>query len=528
MALFKKGLFMHNRKQRTGVIVLLVIILILVLGYVLWFNQGIQIDSIRLTSPHNSALLEDIQIKLNKPATVYIKYWEDGNPIKYYTPETNKGINHLVHLVLLKPGTTYKYQVVVKGLINVSSKTESFHTRDLGPWMIHNWVKDNRPHDSSALGNGLVMLCYGGTPGYVAMVDGSGNIRWYWQVNDIGVRIATLTPWHTILVLLHKPQLDEINDVPNQAEVKRLNNLNVPLRRGRVGYTGGTSLAEIDLTGRVLWRININADSLGYGSIHHDLRMDDAHHILTLIRDPLPYNLSGFGGRIKDTLWGDALVKIDTTGKVLWKWSPWTSWDFKDDKELNLLSYDRFHLNAVWITKDSNYLVSSAILNQIWKINAKTGKVMWKFGKGGNFKLDSGDYFYFQHDVNITPKGDIMMFDNGDFSPFDTSSKKYLFTGLYADSRYKVSRVLAFHLDTQNMTCKNILNISLPPNDYSSRMGSAYLLPNKNILITSSKTGKVIVMSSVGKILWELNSYFVPYRAEYVPDSVWKNFFSVE
>ncbi|TAM99993.1 MAG: hypothetical protein EPN39_05265 [Chitinophagaceae bacterium] len=521
---------MKNKNLKVWLIILGAVVILVVIGFIFFRNvNDVQIESIKLTSPNNSAFFENIQVNLNKPVSISVRYWSDSNSaVKYYTPETSNGFKHTIHLVLLKPATTYQYQVIVHDFFNLSSKIESFHTRSLGSWMIHDWVKKNHPHEAGAIGKGLVMLCYGGTPGYVAMIDSNGKIRWYWQVDSIGVRAATLTPRNTILVLLHNPGLDEINDVPDKSEVEKLNNMNVPLRRGRVGYAGGTSLAEVDLTGKILWRININADSLGYSSIHHDLRMDASHHILTLIRDPLPYNLSGEGGKVKDTLWGDALIRIDTTGKILWKWSPWTSWDFKDDRELNLLSYDRFHLNALWITKDSNYLISSAILNQIWKINAKTGKVMWKFGKSGNFKLDSGSYFYFQHDVNIAPNGDIIMFDNGDYSPFDTTQLKYRFTGLYTNSQYKVSRVLGFRLNERDMTSRCTLNIQLPPKDYSSRMGSAYFLPNNNLLVTSSKTGKVLVMDTTGKILWELDSYFVPYRAEYIPDSVWKDYFRIK
>jgi hypothetical protein len=108
--------------------------------------------------------------------------------------------------------------------------------------------------------------------------------------------------------------------------------------------------------------------------------------------------------------------------------------------------------------------------------------------------------------VHINPQGDLMVFDNSLWN--------------------KVSGAVSFKLDTVNKVAKTVIKATLPPNKYTSRMGSAYLLPNGNLLQTSSKTGCVMITDQKGKILWELNSYFVPYRAEYVPASIWEKYFT--
>ena len=153
-------------------------------------------------------------------------------------------------------------------------------------------------------------------------------------------------------------------------------------------------------------------------------------------------------------------------------------------------------MNALNFDKDSNYLLSVAIEDQIWKINAKTGELMWKFGKNGDFKMDTTSYFSFQHAVHINSEGDLMLFDNS----------------LYK----KQSRALSFSLDTVTMSATTRINTPLPKSLHSSRMGSAYLMPNGNILQTSSKKGSVLITSKTGEILWELDSPFVLYRTEYV------------
>ena len=273
-----------------------------------------------------------------------------------------------------------------------------------------------------------------------------------------------------------------------------------------MGYAGGTALAEIDLTGRMLWRMDLNDKE--YKIIHHDLRMDRNRLIHTLIRTPKVIDLSEIGGSGMDTLVGDGILVMDTTGKQILKWDVWDAWDVRNDPSITEFAYDRFHMNALSFDKDSNYLVSVSIEDQIWKINAKTGEVMWKLGENGDFEMDSSAYFSFQHAVHINSEGDLMLFDNGIYK--------------------KNSRALSFRLDTTAMSATTIINAPLPKALHSARMGSAYLLPNGNILQTSSKNGTVIITSKTGEILWELTYSFAPYRAEYVSAEYWNKYFRKE
>jgi hypothetical protein len=56
-------------------------------------------------------------------------------------------------------------------------------------------------------------------------------------------------------------------------------------------------------------------------------------------------------------------------------------------------------------------------------------------------------------------------------------------------------------------------------------MGNGYLLENGNLLQTSSKTGSVMITDKTGKILWEMDSPFVPYRVEYIRAKIWDKYF---
>src|SRR5690349_8306216 len=150
-------------------------------GIVIYLNNSVSIKSIQLSSPDNYAMNEEVSVELNKEQSIFIEYWKEGSSEKFKTQKTGKAFKHLIKLLLLEPDVTYNYQVIINGVVDISSKELSFHTRKQSPWLIHNWVKEENPHDEKSLGNGLVMLCNARLPGYIAMVDGKGSIRWYWQ-----------------------------------------------------------------------------------------------------------------------------------------------------------------------------------------------------------------------------------------------------------------------------------------------------------------------------------------------------------
>ncbi|MEJ4088980.1 arylsulfotransferase family protein [Galbibacter orientalis] len=487
---------------------IIILLLLCIVGWGVYYItvNNVKIVEVELTSPDNSALKEDIRIVLNKPSSVYIEYWKEGAENKYRTKTSKKKVNHEIHLLLLEPEATYQYKIVVEGLINNSTDVKTFETREASPWMVHNWIKEDQPHDATALGGGMVMLCYRGFPGYIAIVDGKGTVRWYWQDDNLGVRIATITPRNTIIALLAPATKDEFKKTTN---VAKADVASYYLRTGKTGFVGGTEIVEIDLEGNELWRINIEDKGIVF---HHDIQMNDRDQIMSIYRDYKMYDLKGMGAA-KDTLWGDGVMIMDTLGNVVDKWSAWDVWDLSIDKKIKEYSGDRFHFNSIRLDKNGNYLLSTPIENQVWNVNPSTGEIVWKLGEGGDFKMDANSYFNFQHDAHFNREGDLMLFDNGDFSPNDTTKVN------------KFSRSISFTLDTVNMKATTKIDARLPSRYYTSRMGGSILLPNNNILHTSSKTGGVVVTNQEGKVFWALNAHFIPYRVEYVPQTMWSNYF---
>ena len=77
-------------------------------------------------------------------------------------------------------------------------------------------------------------------------------------------------------------------------------------------------------------------------------------------------------------------------------------------------AFDYFHLNSIDIDHDGNLLVSARLTFAVYKIDRKSGEVIWRLGgKKSDFEMGEGTRFSYQHDATTPPDGTISIFDNG-------------------------------------------------------------------------------------------------------------------
>jgi hypothetical protein len=76
-------------------------------------------------------------------------------------------------------------------------------------------------------------------------------------------------------------------------------------------------------------------------------------------------------------------------------------------------TFDYFHINSIDVDTDGNLLVSSRNTHTIYKINRRTGKIIWRLGgKHSDFALGADARFGWQHDARRQPNGTLTLFDN--------------------------------------------------------------------------------------------------------------------
>jgi hypothetical protein len=130
-------------------------------------------------------------------------------------------------------------------------------------------------------------------------------------------------------------------------------------------------------------------------------------------------------------------------------------------------TFDYFHINAIEIDRDGNWLVSARNTHTIYKLHRRTGKVIWRLGgKRSDFALGRGVRFGWQHDARRQPNGTLTLFDNS-----------------AAPRLRKQSRGLVLGLDERKMRADVIRSFVHTPPITSIDQANMQKLPNGNYFI---------------------------------------------
>jgi hypothetical protein len=205
----------------------------------------------------------------------------------------------------------------------------------------------------------------------------------------------------------------------------------------------------------------------------------------------VPADLSTYGASAGGKLIEGVFQEIDlATGKVLLDWH---SSDHVDPGESYMPAtdaWDYFHLNSAGVDQEGDLLVSARHTSAIYKLDRKTGKVIWHLGgKKNEFVLGQGAAFAFQHDARSHPKGLLSLFDNGAASA-DTAVES-------------TSRAIVLALDTNAMTASLAQAFPNPHGSLSTAMGDMQLLPNGGWFIGWGTASELTEFSPSGAVRFD-------------------------
>ncbi|GAO42150.1 hypothetical protein FPE01S_01_11630 [Flavihumibacter petaseus NBRC 106054] len=424
-----------------------------------------------MSAPGKNSLKVKVAIHSDDTLALAVRYWPKGSRDSV-TETAFSATSESPSQVLtnLQPGRTYAYQLVTRrGTCTSAGKEYEFKSQQLPLWAQDQFrlVCPDPGILPAAFRDGYFLVYRRDLPGLIYLLDAKGNIRWYHQVNGTGVKMATFTPQQTILALL--------GDETYQTSY-------------------GNELLEINLSGDTLLHLKKGRDF--QQTLHHEV-LPYKDRLITISSEEKVMNLSKRGGGKADTVKTDGILVMDRSGKTLWHWTIFDVLDPLQDPAIAKEKSDWMHANSLQVDKDGNYLLSFYNNGQIWKIDAQSGKVIWKFGKGGDYTLAGGDWFDNSHAAHINAQGNLMLFDNG--------------------TKRLQSHVLSYRLDEATKVATLAFDVPLPKDVYSERMGSAYLINDTTVLSTCTKRNTVVLTNLQGRFLWALRSNASPYRVEFIP-----------
>lgn len=425
------------------------------------------VDKIEVLNDSINDLRVHVNFEVDDTVSAYVKYWAASKSEHIlYSQLSSNALKHSITLVELKGNTIYNFQVVAK---NESSRVQSeigeFTTKPFPINILHlRWDKN----EFDAL-DGYILSQRRLVNGIIYLIDSDGDVVWYNQIPK-QPKLSHWTKNNTILVLY-----------------------------GSAGHrnSSGDQIAEYDLYGNELFHLNLSELNVPMEA-HHEVRFDENGNIVLLAYENKEFDISNLGGESKQNILGDKVIKMDSNGEILWEWSVFDYINPLEDTSIVKTAEDWSHANSLSIDQDGNYLISFRNFNQVWKVDATSGNVMWRFGSGGDFDLDDGDYFSGQHAFHLNKDGEHMVFDNG------RSKRK--------------TRVITYSLNEESMSAETQMMIDLPEDLYSDKMGSAYLMNNDNILVCAPRTNSIVILNKNGVVKAHAKVGIPdPYRAEYVP-----------
>ena len=291
---------------------------------------------------------------------------------------------------------------------------------------------------------------------------------------------------------------------PMQGAQIRVMDFKVQHYRGRPVLTWGESViggedefSILDSSYREIARLRAGN---GYQGNYHEFLITAQDTALITIYNPVPWDLSPFGGPKDGIVYEGIVQELDIeSGEVLFEWHSLEHVGI--DESYSKPPYDYFHINSIDVDHDDNLLVSARNTFTVYKIDRKSGGIIWRLGgKNSDFKMGEGTRTRYQHDAHRQPDGTITIYDNGT-TVFDNDLPKAV----------EESRGIVLELDMEKMSAHLVREYTYPDKLLALASGNMQVLPNDNVFIgwgqapvfssEFSKDGQLLFSASFSKAI---------------------------
>jgi len=249
----------------------------------------------------------------------------------------------------------------------------------------------------------------------------------------------------------------------------------------------------------------------GYHADLHEVRLTPQGTAWIDVFDPIHMNLSSVHGPSAGVLTDSVVQEIDIkTGLVMWEWHTLGHIPLGESKNPVPRNYpwDYAHLNSADPGSAGDVLVSVRNTWTLYDIDIHSGGFIWRLGDShSSFRLSSGTRFYWQHDAEFQPGGEISVFDNGSDPP-----------------KEKQSRGLLLRPDTAGHTVSLVRQFTNPSKTLlAESQGNAQSLPGGNWLLGYGRlpnftefdaSGHVLLDGTLGRNVQNFKTFLSPWSGQ--------------
>ena len=261
---------------------------------------------------------------------------------------------------------------------------------------------------------------------------------------------------------------------------------------------------------------------------HHDALIMPSGNLLMLGREVRDVSVAALGG--VQSLRGDTISEYTPSGDKVWGWSAFEHLNTErfpgplsqtPNQQSGFLNWT--HANAlVYDPEGDSIWVSLRHQNQVIRISRATGTLLETVGVGGDYSLDSGDWFYSQHSPEFEGGGGLLIYDNGNERPEPEG-------GALLPKTERYSRAVSYTLDGDTGVAHELWSYEVP--EFTGFLGGVERLSNGNVLVCagglrgaqSSRLARLheVTSETPATLVWSLEVEAYIYRAR---RATWERF----
>jgi outer membrane protein assembly factor BamB len=217
----------------------------------------------------------------------------------------------------------------------------------------------------------------------------------------------------------------------------------------------------------------------------------DGTALFTCYPQTVPMDLSSMDMPRKSQVLESIIQEVDiASGRLVWEWRSLQHIPVSATQEPHAEPYDYLHINSVEQLPDGNLLVSGRHTWAIYKLDRRTGSIIWTLGgKQSQFHMGPGVQFAWQHDARQHSGNVLTVFDNGTNGPIKTE---------------RASRGLVLDLDESGRKVTLRHAYTSPEELLPGAMGSVQILSTDRVLVGFGVESHVTEFAPDGTVLLDV------------------------